>query len=73
VKHFKLLWRASRDGFGVAEFHRGCDGHANTLALILDTDGNILSSFTPVEWEWEWEWKWEWKWEWESGMWTVEG
>jgi hypothetical protein len=51
VKHFKLLWRANRDDFGIAEFHRGCEGHANTLALILDTDGNIFSGFTPVEWE----------------------
>jgi hypothetical protein len=49
VKHFKLLWRASREGFGIAEFHRGCDGHANTLTLILDMDGNIFSGFTPVE------------------------
>jgi hypothetical protein len=61
VKRFKLLWQASHDGFGVAEFHRGCDGHANTLTLILDRDRNIFSGFTPVEWEWE------------SGMWKVEG
>jgi hypothetical protein len=49
VKRFKLLWRAGHNGFGVAEFHRGYDGHANTLTLILDTDGNIFSGFTPVE------------------------
>jgi hypothetical protein len=49
VKRFKLLWQASRDGFGVAESHHGCDGHANTLTLILDTDGNIFSGFTAVE------------------------
>jgi hypothetical protein len=46
-----LLWRGSRDGFEAQEFHRRCDGHANTLTVILDTKGNIFGGFTPVEWE----------------------
>jgi hypothetical protein len=46
-----LLWRGSRDGFKAQEFHRRCDGHANTLTVILDTKGNIFGGFTPVEWE----------------------
>jgi hypothetical protein len=50
-KRFSLLWRGSRDGFDVQEFHRRCDGHANTLTVILDTNGNIFGGFTPVEWE----------------------
>jgi hypothetical protein len=50
-KQFKLLWRGSRDGFGASKFHGRCDGHANTLTVILDTDGNIFGGFTPVEWE----------------------
>jgi hypothetical protein len=50
-KRFTLLWRGSRDGFRADEFHRRCDGHANTLTVILDTDGNIFGGFTPVEWE----------------------
>jgi hypothetical protein len=50
AKRFNLLWRGSRDGFG-AEFHRRCDGRANTLTLILDTKGNVFGGFTPVEWE----------------------
>jgi hypothetical protein len=51
AKRFDLLWRGSRDGFGAGEFHRRCDGRANTLTLISDTDGNIFGGFTPVEWE----------------------
>jgi hypothetical protein len=51
MKQWLLLWRGSRDGFGAAEFHYRCDGHANTLTLILDTKGNIFGGFTPVEWE----------------------
>jgi hypothetical protein len=50
-KHFSLLWRGSRDGFGGHDFHRCCDGIANTLTLIKDTDGNIFGGFTPVAWE----------------------
>jgi hypothetical protein len=51
MKRWTVLWRGSRDGFTAQEFHRRCDGHANTLTLILDTDGNVFGGFTPVEWE----------------------
>jgi hypothetical protein len=50
-KRFSLLWRGSRDGFKAKEFHRRCDGRANTLTVILDTEGYIFGGFTPVEWE----------------------
>jgi hypothetical protein len=50
-KRFTLLWRASRDGFDAQAFHNRCDGHANTLTLIEDTEGNIFGGFTPVAWE----------------------
>jgi uncharacterized coiled-coil protein SlyX len=51
MKCFNLLWRGSRDGFTAEEFHRRCDGRANTLTVILDTDGSVFGGFTPVEWE----------------------
>jgi hypothetical protein len=51
LKRFNLLWRGSRDGFTAQEFHRCCDGRANTLTLIADADGNTFGGFTPVEWE----------------------
>jgi hypothetical protein len=50
-KRFSLLWRGSRDGFKTQEFHCRCDGHANTLTVILDKEGNIFGGFTPLEWE----------------------
>jgi hypothetical protein len=50
-KRFWLLWRGGRDGFDRKEFHRRCDGHANTLTLIEDTDGNIFGGFTPAKWK----------------------
>jgi hypothetical protein len=48
---FTLLWRGSRDGFKANEFHGRCDGHPNTLTVILDMGGNIFGGFTPVKWE----------------------
>jgi FtsZ-binding cell division protein ZapB len=50
-KRFSLLWRGSRDSLKAKEFHRRCDGHANTLTVISDTKGNIFGCFTPVKWE----------------------
>jgi hypothetical protein len=50
TKQFTLLWRGSRDGFGARGFHNRCDGHPNTLTVILDTNGNIFGGFTPAEW-----------------------
>jgi hypothetical protein len=50
-KHFESLWRGSRDGFKAKEFHRRCDGHANTLTVVMDMGENIFGGFTPVKWE----------------------
>jgi hypothetical protein len=51
MQQWLLLWRGSRDGYTAHEFHSRCDGHANTLTLILDTQGNVFGGFTPVKWE----------------------
>jgi hypothetical protein len=50
-RQFTLLWRGNRDGFGGREFHGHCDGHPNTMTVILDTNGNTFGGFTPVRWE----------------------
>jgi hypothetical protein len=59
AKSFNLLWRGSRDGFTAWDFHLHCDGHANTLTLIADTNLNIFGGFTPVEWESDRDGKWK--------------
>jgi hypothetical protein len=51
TQRFTLLWRGSRDGFDLSDFHSRCDGHTNTLTVILDREGNIFGGFTPVELE----------------------
>jgi hypothetical protein len=50
AKRFNFLWQDSRNVFTAGEFHH-CDGRANTLTLILDTEGNVFGGFTPVKWE----------------------
>jgi hypothetical protein len=50
-RRFVLLWRGTSDGFGANEFHRRCDGHPNTLTVILDMKGNIFGAFTPLTWD----------------------
>jgi hypothetical protein len=56
-KKWELLWRGSRDGFRGRDFHRRCDGHANTLTLIVtaasrkDVGGFVFGGFTPLKWD----------------------
>jgi hypothetical protein len=50
-KKWKLLYRGSRDGFRVSNFHAKCDGQSNTLTLIETTKGFIFGGFTPLVWD----------------------
>jgi hypothetical protein len=50
-KQWKLLYRGSRDGFTTAAFHAKCDGRANTVTLIVATNGSVFGGFTPVPWD----------------------
>jgi hypothetical protein len=46
-----LLYRGTVHGFRSSDFHQHCDGHANTITLILTTKGFIFGGFTPAEWD----------------------
>jgi hypothetical protein len=50
-KSWILLYRGTRDGFVGSTFHAKCDGHSNTLTLILTTKGFIFGGFTSISWE----------------------
>jgi hypothetical protein len=50
AKRFFLLWKGNRDGFQATNFHQRCDGHSNTLIVILDINGNIFGGFNPGKW-----------------------
>jgi len=39
---WKLIYRASQDGFEASSFHSKCDSDPNTLVLIKSEIGNVL-------------------------------
>jgi hypothetical protein len=49
-KKSQLLYRGSRDGFRATNFHARCDGHANTVTLILSTNNCIFGGYAAVAW-----------------------
>ena len=46
-----LLYRASEHEFLVSKFHERCDGHRNTLTIILTEHGRVIGGFTPISWQ----------------------
>ena len=40
---WKLLYRASRDGFSAKDFHKKCDKKNRTLSIIKTVQGNSLA------------------------------
>jgi hypothetical protein len=54
---WKLIYRGSVDGFGAADFHRKCDGVANTLTVIKSSSGNIFGGYTNAAWDTSNSWK----------------
>ena len=51
AKQFKLLYRASRDGFETYIFHARCDNQPRTLTIIKTTEGYIFGGYTAVAWD----------------------
>ena len=47
---WKLLYRASRDGFSGGNFHSKCDGMENTLTVIKSESGNVFGGYTDKAW-----------------------
>ena len=50
ISETKLLYRATRDGSSIEEFHSRCDNYPNTLMLVQTTKGYIFGGFTSVGW-----------------------
>ena len=50
-KQFKLLYRASRDGFEAASFHAKCDHQSRTLTIIKTNKGFIFGGYTAIAWD----------------------
>ena len=50
-KQFKLLYRASRDGFQPASFLAKCDDQPRTLTIVKTPEGYIFGGYTSIEWD----------------------
>ena len=49
---WKLIYRASEDGFCVDNFHSKCDGHSPTLSIFkAKPSGFVFGGYTQVGWD----------------------
>lgn len=51
MQQWRLLYRATRDGFESENFHLKCDGVMNTLTVIKTTSDNIFGAFVEKKWD----------------------
>ena len=47
---WSLIYRATRDGFGAADFHSKCDTSCNSLVIIRAKNGNVFGGYTERSW-----------------------
>ena len=47
----ELLYRLSRDGEKYETFHKLCDNQGPTLVLTKLSDGDILGTYSPIDWD----------------------
>ncbi len=50
INFSKLLFRASRDGFGVEKFHQLCDEKGPTVTLVKSQKGFYFGGFNTISW-----------------------
>lgn len=49
-QNWKLIYRASADGFDADTFHALCDGVENTLTIIKSTDDHVFGGYLNAPW-----------------------
>ncbi|CEO96567.1 BTB domain-containing protein [Plasmodiophora brassicae] len=50
VLTFRVIYRASRDGFFARSFHDKCDGKGPTVVLVRSTNGYVFGGFNANSW-----------------------
>ena len=51
IKYYKLIFRASRNGYRAENFHENCDGKNNTIVFIQARNGRRFGGFTEAKWD----------------------
>ncbi len=49
-KGWKLLYRASKEGFSASSFHSKCNNQGPTITIIQSTNGNIFGGYNTASW-----------------------
>jgi hypothetical protein len=49
-QQWKLIYKASQDGFEASTFHSKCDKKPNTLIIIKSQNGNVFGGYTEQDW-----------------------
>ena len=57
IKEWKLLYRASVDGFESVKFHEKCNNIPNTVTIIRSANGYAFGGFTTQAWHSSGTWK----------------
>ena len=47
----KLLYRASRDGWNVSDFHRLCDEKGPTVVIVKVSNGRLCGGYCSIGWK----------------------
>ncbi|KAF2075728.1 hypothetical protein CYY_002971 [Polysphondylium violaceum] len=47
---FKIIYRASNNGFSTQSFHSACDGKGPTITVIKTTDGCVFGGYNSQSW-----------------------
>ncbi|CAG5102608.1 Similar to BTBD19: BTB/POZ domain-containing protein 19 (Homo sapiens) [Cotesia congregata] len=50
-QNWRLIYRASSNGYSASAFHRHCDGVAPTYTIALSSRGEICGGFSDVAWD----------------------
>ncbi|ETO31594.1 hypothetical protein RFI_05527 [Reticulomyxa filosa] len=50
-KRWKLLFRASKDGFLSTQFHAKCDNKGTTVTVVHSSLGQIFGGYTALPWQ----------------------
>lgn len=49
-KQWRLIYKASKDGFSSQNFHNFCDNQGETITVIKSSNGYIFGGYNPVNW-----------------------
>ena len=55
-KDWRLIYKASRDGFRASDFHRMSDGKGENLGVIKSSNGFLFGWWTPLGWKSAYDW-----------------